>query len=131
MRRFLLDTCVLIWILKDDKRIKGIKDDIDYYQGDYAISVESLKEYLYLVQSGKLKTDIAFDELLRGLKEQQISVLSYEKETLEELSRLPFIKTHPDPSDRAIIAQAISDNRILITGDRKFANYSKLKLLQV
>lgn len=131
MRRFLLDTCVLIWILKDDKRIKGLKEDIEFFQGDFAISVESLKEYLYLVHSGKLKTDIAFDDLLRGLKGQQISVLSYERETLDELSRLPFIKTHPDPSDRAIIAQAISDNRTLITGDRKFVNYPKLKLLQV
>ena len=131
MRRFLLDTCVLIWLLKDDKRIKDIKDDIDFYQGDYAISVESLKEYLYLVQSGKLKTDIIVDDLLKGLKGQQVSVLSYERETLEELSRLPFIKIHPDPSDRAIIAQAIADNRILITGDRKFVNYPKLKLLQV
>ena len=131
MRRFLLDTCVLIWILKDDRRVKGLKEDIEFCQGDYAISVESLKEYLYLVQSGKLKTDVSFDDLLRGLKEQQISVLSYERETLKELSRLPFIKTHPDPSDRAIIAQAISDNRTLITGDRKFDQYPKLKLLQI
>ena len=131
MRRFLLDTCVLIWLLKDDRRIKDIKEDIEYFQGDYAISVESLKEYLYLVQSGKLKTDVTFDELLKGLKGQQISVLSYERDALQELSRLPFVKTHPDPSDRAIIAQAISDNRILITGDRKFVNYPKLKLLQV
>ena len=131
MRRYLLDTCVLIWLLNKDKKVKGIAEDIEYFQGDYAISVESLKEYLYLIQSGKLKTDITFDELLKGLKVQQISVLSYERDALLELSRLPFIKTHPDPSDRAIIAQAISDNRILITGDRKFVNYPKLKLLQV
>ena len=83
------------------------------------------------MQSGKLKTDITFDELMKGLSQKEIAVYGYDKNTLKELFSLPFFKSHPDPSDRVIIAQAIADNRILITGDCKFTNYPKLKLLQI
>ncbi|MBR6063028.1 MAG: PIN domain-containing protein [Bacteroidales bacterium] len=131
MRRYLLDTCVLIWLLNENERIKELAEDINYFQGDYAISVESIKEFIYLIQSGKINTDITFDELINALNKKQISIYGYDKYTLKKLSELPFFKNHPDPSDRVIIAQAIADKRILITGDLKFENYPELRLVRV
>lgn len=131
MRRYLLDTCVLIWLLNENERIKELAEDINYYQGDYAISVESIKEFIYLIQSGKINTDITFDELINALNKKQISIYGYDKYTLKTLSELPFFKNHSDPSDRVIIAQAIADKRILITGDLKFENYQGLQLVKV
>ena len=131
MRRYLLDTCVLIWLLNENERIKELAEDINYFQGDYAISVESIKEFIYLIQSGKINTDITFDELINALNKKQISIYGYDKYTLKTLSELPFFKNHPDPSDRVIIAQAIADKRILITGDLKFENYLGPQLVKV
>lgn len=126
-----MDTCVLIWLLNENERIKELAEDINYFQGDYAISVESIKEFIYLIQSGKINTDITFDELINALNKKQISIYGYDKYTLKTLSELPFFKNHPDPSDRVIIAQAIADKRILITGDLKFENYLGLQLVKV
>ncbi len=131
MKRYLLDTCVLIWLLNENERVKSLAEDINYYQGDYAISVESIKEFIYLVQSGKIDTDITFDELVKALNKKQISIYGYDKYTLKTLYELPFFRSHPDPSDRVIIAQAIADKRILITGDLKFYNYQELQLIIV
>ncbi|MBO7445896.1 MAG: hypothetical protein J6T86_05765 [Bacteroidales bacterium] len=117
--------------MNEDERIKSLAEDINYYQGDYAISVESIKEFIYLVQSGKINTDITFDELVNALGEKQISIYGYDKHTLKALFELPFFRSHPDPSDRVIIAQAIADKRILITGDLKFDSYPGLQLIKV
>lgn len=131
MKRYLLDTCALIWLLENNPRIKDIVEDITYFQGDFAVSVESIKEYLYLTQSGKLNTTVTYKKLLEVLRKAGILGLEIGLDTLEALSKLPFFKNHPDPSDRVIIAQAIAGNRILVTGDLKFDQYSNLKLLLV
>lgn len=131
MGRYLLDTCVLVWLLKEGDRVKELAEDINYYQGDYAVSIVSIAELLYLAQSGKLKIDISFNELIKLLKSKQISALEGNVKTMEFLSELPFYKKHTDPLDRLIIAQAIADDRILITGDMKFKLYKKLQLIAV
>lgn len=72
MKRYLLDTCVLIWLLENNPRIKDIVEDITYFQGDFAVSVESIKEYLYLTQSGKLNTTVTYKKLLEVLRKAGI-----------------------------------------------------------
>jgi PIN domain nuclease of toxin-antitoxin system len=81
---------VLIWLLNKNERIKELAKDINYLQGDYAISVESIKEFIYLIQSGKINTDISFDELVEALNKKQISIYGYDKYTLKKLSELPY-----------------------------------------
>ncbi len=87
-----MDTCVLIWLLNENERVKSLAEDINYYQGDYAISVESIKEFIYLVQSGKIDTDITFDELVKALNKKQISIYGYDKYTVSDIhSQFPLI----------------------------------------
>jgi PIN domain nuclease of toxin-antitoxin system len=54
------------------------------------------------------------------------------KEHLRTLATLEKVEGHNDPSDRLIIAQAITENIPLISSDTKFPKYRKqgLQLIQ-
>ena len=93
MRRYLLDTCVLIWLLSEDRRVKEISENIRYFQGDYAVSTITIMELLYLIQSGKLQMDISFDNLINLLKSRDIKIEETDRESLRVLSELPFFKS--------------------------------------
>lgn len=131
MKRYLLDTCVLIWLLEQNKRVKDIAEDIAFFNGDFAVSIETIIEFILLIQRGDLITDITLDELLKGLRDKQISILEYDRFALENLWQLPIYKKHKDATDRLIIAHAIATHRILITGDGKVDMYHNLKHLAV
>ena len=129
MQRYLLDTCALKWYLGNDKRIQSIAEDIEYYQGDFAVSMESIKELVYLVQSGKVKLEFDIEDFTRFLKKGNIDIIDFNIDSLIVLFTLPFYKNHSDPTDRHIIATAIAKNRILVSGDAKFKTYTKDGLL--
>jgi PIN domain nuclease of toxin-antitoxin system len=133
MKRYSIDTCVLIWLLEGNKRVKDINYDIDYYQGDYVVSVEVLKEFVNLIASGKIQYDIDHDRLIKYLIDSNIEICSFEEKHLKQLFHLPYFEEHRDPTDRNIIAHAIADNRILISGDERFALYegAGLKFLEI
>ena len=129
MKRYLLDTCALKWYLESNERIKSIAEDIEYYQGDFAVSIETVKEFVYLIQSEKINLDYDFDEFTALLTEKYIDIIYFDIFSLRVLFSLPFYKNHPDPTDRHIIATAIAQKRILISGDAKFGIYTKNGLL--
>jgi len=41
MRRYIIDTCVLVWILQENKRVDDVRYDMRYYQGDFYVSMET------------------------------------------------------------------------------------------
>ncbi|MCL2131089.1 MAG: PIN domain-containing protein [Lentimicrobiaceae bacterium] len=133
MKRYYIDTCVLKWLLEGNKRVKDVTYDIKYYQGDFAVSIEVLKEFANLLASGKLKMDYDDKKLISDLTSLGIEICHFEKKHLKSLFELPYFKQHADPTDRNIIAHAIADKRILISGDGNFALYEKhgLKFLEV
>ena len=133
MQRYFLDTCALIWLLVGVKRVKDISYDIEYYQEDYAVSIEVLKEFANLIASGKIKYDGGYDGLIKYLEDSNIKVCNFENRHLKQLFNLPFFPEHKDQTDRNIIAHAIADKRILISGDENFYLYedSGLKFLEV
>jgi len=128
MKRYFIDTCVLKWLLENNKRIKKIAYDMQYYQGDFAVSMEVVKEFLYLLAFNKIKTDIDYDKLIKKLVLLGIEICTFEKKHLKYLSDMPTFKEHTDPIDRNIIAHAIADKRILISGDGNFSLYEKAGL---
>jgi len=133
MKRYFIDTCVLIWLIDGNKRAKKIADNIKYCQGDFAVSMEVLKEYLYLFAFSKIKTDIDHDKLIKKLVSMGIEICNFEKKHLKYISDMPTFKFHTDPTDRNIIAHAIADKRTLISGDGNFSLYEKagLKFLEI
>ena len=131
--RYLLDTCVLIWLLKGHKRIESFwekhKDNYD----DFAISIDSVKEVLYKQAINKLELQMTYKQMIKAVESENLQICYFEKRDLDTLSDLPFFKEHNDPNDRNIIAIAISRKRVLVSGDLNFQLYEKfgLQLLQV
>ena len=133
VKRYLLDTCAIIWHMDNHKRMKSLAEDIEYYQGDFAVSMETIKELVYLVQSGKVKLKLDFEKFTKMLEKDNISIVDFNIDALKTLFSLPFYKDHPDPTDRHIIATAITQHRILISGDSMFEKYTDcgLKYMQI
>lgn len=137
MRRYLLDTHILVWFLNEDSSLNTyISEGISYFQNDYYISIEVLREIIALQVSGKIDLDLDIIEIVQILKNHNIRILPIELSHIEVLENLsvPIInqKKHLDPSDRIMIAQAIAENMTMISSDLKFPHYKddNFKLLQ-
>ena len=133
MKRYFIDTCVLKWVLEGHKRTKNVASDIKYYQGNFAVSMEVLKEFANLLASGKLKMNYDEKKLISELMALGIEICCFERKHLKYVFDLPYFPEHGDPTDRNIIAHAIADKRVLISGDGNFSLYEKhgLKFLEV
>ena len=133
MKRYFIDTCVLKWLLEGNKRVKKVASDMAYYQANFAVSIEVLKEYANLLSFNKIKTDFDCEKLIKEIDKLGIEICNFEKKHLKYLFDLPCFNEHTDPTDRNIIAHAIADKRILISGDGNFTLYEKhgLKFLEV
>ena len=123
MKRYIIDTCVIIWILQESKRVADIYYDMQYYQGDFYVSMESVTELVFLIQSGKLKITIPISTLLQYFEQLNLKILHFDENALKVLFTLPFFKQHNDPTDRNIIAHAIASNCNLISSDDNFPLY--------
>jgi len=128
MKRYFIDTCVLIWLLEDNKCVRKVASDMKYYQGDFAISVEVLQEFANLLAIGKVKIKFTLKELFEKLAEFGIEICYFEKKHLKYIFELPYFSEHGDQNDRNIIAHAIADKRTLISGDGRFSNYEEAGL---
>ena len=133
MKRYYIDTCILIWLIEQNKRVKNVVYDMEYYQGDFAVSVEVLQEFANLLANGKMKIKFTYKQLLDVLANNNIKICYFEKKHLKYMFDLPYFPEHGDQNDRNIITHAIADKRILISGDKRFSLYEKhgLKFLEV
>ena len=64
MRRYLLDTHIIVWFLTENKQLNSdVEYDITYFQYDYYVSIEALHEIITLQKVKKdkfeLKSNIA------------------------------------------------------------------------
>ena len=133
MKRYYIDTCVLIWLFEDNKRVRKIASEMKYYQGDFAVSIEVLQEFANLLASGKIKIKFTLKELFEKIAEFGIKICVCEEKHLKYIFELPYFLEHGDQIDRNIIAHAIADKRTLISGDNRFSLYQPagLKFLEV
>jgi len=133
MKRYYIDTCILIWLIEKNKRVKDIAYDMEYYVGDFAVSVEVLQEFANLLAMGKIKIKFTYEQLIEKLAEFGITICYFENKHLKYMFDLPYFSEHGDQNDRNIITHAIADKRILISGDKRFSLYEKhgLKFLEV
>ena len=126
--RYLIDTNVFIKITDDYDISDDTKNILDNYENIIYVSSESIKEYVHLVQNGKIvpKKEIrslnVFDLIENTLG---FNVKYVNKEHLNTLAELELVENHNDPSDRLIISQAITEKMPLISSDTKFPKYRK------
>jgi PIN domain nuclease of toxin-antitoxin system len=114
----LLDTNALLWLVEDNPRLgPNARSAIDEAT-TIAFSEVSLFEISIKVSAGKLPAIKGLHEFLvsSGMRRGGIRD-SY----LLRLEALPRI--HGDPFDRLLIAQALTENLVVVTSDSVFAKY--------
>jgi PIN domain nuclease of toxin-antitoxin system len=130
--RYLIDTNIFIYAdIEPSLLSSDIKPLLDDYSNLLYISSESVKELIHLFQTGKIKNWKWKNpnDIINSIENEWSIIIKYiKKEHLLTLSTLDLVKDHNDPSDRLIIAQAITENLPLISSDRKFEHYRKQRL---
>jgi PIN domain nuclease of toxin-antitoxin system len=117
--RFLLDTNVLLWWRDASPLLSPLASaTIAAGENDILVSMVSLWEITMKRRLGKL----AFpDDLETVLREERFGLLGISFQHLRCLDVLPLL--HRDPFDRMLIAQALTENVPILTGDSAFAAY--------
>lgn len=118
--RLLLDTNVLIWTLKDDPRIAGVRDLITTAE----VYVSAVSWWEIAIKAGIGKLDMDIHEARLAAVDSGFFELPLHGVHSETLAALPPI--HRDPFDRMIVAQAIAEPMRLLTGDGVLGAYSDL-----
>lgn len=129
--RYLIDTCLCVNILEDAYISEDIINILFDYENVIYISSETLKELVHLLQNDKIALKREYRKgfnLFQFIVESNLIVKYVSLEHLKKLSELPTVENHNDPSDRLIIAQAITENLTLISSDEKFRKYKKYSL---
>jgi PIN domain nuclease of toxin-antitoxin system len=121
--KLLLDTHALLWFIGNDPQLSATtRENIENPSHEKFVSAASLWEIAVKLSLGKLKLPRSFAEVfpqqldLNGFELLPISCVS-----LNQLAALPF--HHRDPFDRLLIAQALSEDMIIITRDPAFSKY--------
>lgn len=119
---YLLDTHTFLWFVSGDKKLpKSVVDIIKNINQPCYLSVASLWEITIKLKIGKLEIGLSLKELFEFADRNQIEIIPINYIHLNQLLDLPF--HHYDPFDRLIISQAITEELVLISCDKKFLNY--------
>jgi PIN domain nuclease of toxin-antitoxin system len=120
----LLDTHVLLWWLFGDPRLtptmrKAIADPTS----TVVVSAVTAWEMAIKAAVGKLAVP---DRLIHQLDQEGFEALPVTVEDGLAAGALP--RNHSDPFDRMLIAQAARRRLVVVTADRRFADYDVLTL---
>ena len=119
--KYLLDTNALLYAFSAPSelsvRARGIVRD----ERDLSVSVVSFWEIAIKQSIGKLKFGMTIPELEALCDERDIHVLGIASVAIERIKDLPQI--HGDPFDRLLIAQAQTENMVIVTCDRMIPQY--------
>jgi PIN domain nuclease of toxin-antitoxin system len=118
--KLLLDTHVLIWWLVNDRTLSTeAKKAIAQVDNLVFVSAASAWEIAIKKTIGKLK---APDDLPEQIERKNFQPLPIDINHALAVEKLPL--HHNDPFDRILIAQALCEELIIVTRDRKFTAYS-------
>ena len=123
MKRYMLDTHTLIWLVESSSKVsKTIRDELKSSNTAVFLSSASLWEIAIKLNISKLQLKLPFAKLLSDLQNTDITILHIEHEYLLGLSSLPLI--HKDPFDRLIISTALAEGLTIITADANIQKYN-------
>jgi len=133
MNRFLLDTNILVFLVRGDmdEFSSEVREIIEDFNNCLETSSVSLIELIQLYRIGKIKLrkGQSIEHILDILKNSVgIYTSGFTEKQAYVLSNLEAIEGHNDPFDHAIISHAIADRYTLISSDSKFRHYKNQKL---
>jgi PIN domain nuclease of toxin-antitoxin system len=130
--RYLIDTNILVYLTTDASWIsRDVRNIIDNCENRIYVGSESIKEIIHLFQTGKIRvrTWKCAQDVFDTVEKELGFIINYvKKEHLLTLASLALRPKHNDPSDRLIIAQAITEKMPLISSDTDFIHYRSQKL---
>lgn len=122
MTKYLLDTCIIIWILEDDqKNLSKFMEILTDSKNTFFVSLASYWEMAIQNSIGKLNIP---DNMISKVEESGIQWLNIQLEHLDQVRKLPPI--HNDPFDRLIVAQAQLEGMKILTRDPRLSIYNQL-----
>ena len=122
MRRVLCDTCALIWLATGDAKLSRVARNVIRDAELLCFSSISIWEIARKVKAGELEIPVSpamFAAML--VKRYGMKELPLDNAIMLRSSALPEI--HKDPADRFIIATALLNDCVIVTGDRRFPEY--------
>ena len=119
MKRLLLDTHVFLWWLNDDPALgEHARGEISNGRNHVYVSAATVWEMSIKRALGKLQAPGDIEAVVEA---ERFIKLNISLRHGEQAGALPPF--HRDPFDRMLIAQAQSDNLILVTADDQFEQY--------
>ncbi len=130
--KYLLDTHIILWAMVNDKRLDSdIKNIIN--DSNNQIFYSTISTWEVELKHQKFKNFSLTGEQFRFLCNQNyIENIQVKDKHVKKLAEFPkmFGKLeHKDPFDRMLLAQALDENMILITHDKRFKQYSSDNIL--
>ena len=117
--RVMLDTHLVLWAMKDDKRLSATaRSEINRASTVY-VSAASLWDISIKIRLGKLQVDP--NKLIASLREAGFEPLPITWEHAAAVGPLPDL--HRDPFDRMLVAQALVEDLVLVTRDPLVTQY--------
>ncbi|MCF0187002.1 MAG: PIN domain-containing protein [Bacteroidaceae bacterium] len=132
--RYYLDTNILVALFT--RTTDNLNHDVRTLIGDcseifYASSV-AVHELIHLIQIERIRCSksekIKASDVIHWLDICGIKTVYVSKRHLQTYSEMPIVQGHTDPSDRLIIAQAITDRIPIISTDLRFPTYAPVGL---
>lgn len=122
MQRTLLDTCALIWLATGDRKLSMAAREAIQDADILCFSSISIWEIARKVKKGELEIPVTpgkFTDML--VSQYDMTEIPLDNSIMLRASSLPEI--HKDPADRFIIATALLNGCLVVTGDRNFPKY--------
>jgi PIN domain nuclease of toxin-antitoxin system len=117
--RLLIDTHILVWIVRDDKRLtddmRAALADVD--NGIFVSPVVAY-ELTYLQQCARIPLREPIDRLQQLVGFELVDLPA---DIWRIVTELPLI--HRDPVDRMLVAHALAADMTLVTADRSIRRY--------
>ena len=120
--KLLLDTHLLWWAAYSPKRLtKAARALIEDSENELVFSAASLWEITIKQSLGRRDFHVNATLLRRGMLDNGYAELPINSEHAIYTNQLP--RTHKDPFDRILLAQAMVEGITLVTNDRELARY--------
>ena len=122
----LLDSHTFLWFVEDDPRLPAtVKALLEDEERGLWLSAASAFEIAIKHGLGKLPLDVPLRTLLdETLRANDIGLLPIEPRHLVALAQMPLpTNGHRDPFDRLLVAQSLTDDLPLVSGDRALDVY--------
>jgi PIN domain nuclease of toxin-antitoxin system len=124
--RVLLDTAVLIFAVESPERLSERALAVLKNPGNVReLSTVSLTEIAIKTILGKL--NMPAESVRQAVDDMDIHLLPFTADHAFRLFEVPA--RHPDPFDRQIIAQALSEDIPVVTSDEKFRAYAGVRVI--